>query len=108
MIDRALGFAPPESYYFQLYPVNLILLQEPVPSNESKYKFSINTNGTHIMPLRGCQLNFYLPNFNKGRKTLFTLKLTEKDSTEEYDLGGVDIDPANYIGEFSKGVNRFE
>lgn len=41
MIDRALGFSAPESYYFQLYPVNLILLQEPVPSPESKFKFSI-------------------------------------------------------------------
>jgi len=41
MIDRALGFTAPESYYFQLYPVNLILLQEPVPSPESKFKFSI-------------------------------------------------------------------
>lgn len=41
MIDRALGFTPPESYYFQLYPVNLVLLQEPVPSPESKFKFSI-------------------------------------------------------------------
>lgn len=40
----------------------------------------IDTNGTHIMPFRGCQLNFYLPNFNKNRKILFTLKLTEKDS----------------------------
>jgi hypothetical protein len=38
----------------------------------------INTNGTHIMPFRGCQLNFYLPNFNKARKILFTLKLSEK------------------------------
>ncbi len=104
MIDRALGFTTPESYYFQLYPVNLILLQEPVPSNESKFKFSIykgnphfisgnqkfdenkimtdanfiNSNGTHIMPFRGCQLNFYLPNFNINRKITFTLKLTEK------------------------------
>jgi len=41
MIDRALGFTAPESFYFQLYPVNLILLQEPVPSAESKFKFSI-------------------------------------------------------------------
>ena len=41
MIDRALGFTAPESYYFQLYPVNLILLQEPIPSPESKFKFSI-------------------------------------------------------------------
>ncbi len=104
MIDRALGFTTPESYYFQLYPVNLILLQEPVPSTESKFKFSIykgtsifnkgmqkfdeneimtdsnfiETNGSHVMPFRGCQLNFYVPNFNANRKTLFTLKLTEK------------------------------
>jgi len=52
------------------------------------------------MPFRGCQLNFYLPNFNKSRKITFTLKLTEKDATEEYDLGGVDIDPATYITDF--------
>lgn len=57
----------------------------------------INTNGTHVMPFRGCQLNFYLPNFNKNRKILFTLKLNEKDSTEEYELGGIDIDPATFI-----------
>jgi hypothetical protein len=38
----------------------------------------INTNGTNIMPFRGCQLNFYLPNFNKSRKVLFSLKLNEK------------------------------
>ena len=57
----------------------------------------IETNGTHIMPFRGCQLNFYLPNFNKVRKILFNLKLTEKDGNEEYDVGGIDIDPANYI-----------
>lgn len=35
----------------------------------------INSNGTHIMPFRGCQLNFYVPNFNANRKTTFTLKL---------------------------------
>lgn len=97
MIDRALGFTPPDSYYFQLHPINLILLQEPVPSPESKFNFSIykgmqkfdenkvmtdanfiNTNGTNVMPFRGCQLNFYLPNFNKTRKITFTLKLSEK------------------------------
>lgn len=60
----------------------------------------INSNGTEIMPFRGCQLNFYLPNFNKNRKVLFTLKLNEKEGTEEFELGGVDIDPANYIQEF--------
>ena len=49
------------------------------------------------MPFRGCQLNFYLPNFNKVRKILFNLKLTEKDGNEKYDVGGIDIDPANYI-----------
>ncbi len=57
----------------------------------------INTNGTHIMPFRGCQLNFYLPNFNKNRKILFNLKLNEKDANEEYELGGIDIDPAVFI-----------
>lgn len=41
MIDRALGINAAESYYFQLYPVNLIMLQEPVPSTESQFKFSI-------------------------------------------------------------------
>lgn len=41
MIDRALGLNATESYYFQLYPVNLILLREPVPSPESKFNFSI-------------------------------------------------------------------
>ncbi len=30
------------------------------------------------MPLRGCQLNFYLPQINRLKKTLFTLKLLEK------------------------------
>ena len=39
----------------------------------------IDLNGTHIMPFRGCQLNFYVPNFNANRKTNFTLKLNEKE-----------------------------
>lgn len=48
MIDRALGITPPESYYFQLYPVNLILLSEPLPSPETKFKFSIYKGNLHI------------------------------------------------------------
>lgn len=61
------------------------------------------------MPFRGCQLNFYLPNFNKNRKILFTLKLNEKVDNEEYEIGGIDIDPANFINEFhNNGQNRFE
>ena len=39
----------------------------------------IDLNGTQIMPFRGCQLIFYVPNFNANRKTNFTLKLNEKE-----------------------------
>lgn len=55
MIDRALGFTAPESFYFQLYPVNLILLQEPVPSSDSKFKFSIY-KGNHLFYSRSSKV----------------------------------------------------
>ena len=41
MIDRALGLNTSESYYFQLYPVNLHLVKGDLPSKDAKFKFSI-------------------------------------------------------------------
>ena len=43
--------SPSESFYFQLYPVNLHLLQGDVPTSESKFKFSV-FKGTHVMIFR--------------------------------------------------------
>lgn len=46
MIDRALGMTAPESYYFQLYPVNLHLLNGEVPLSDAKFKYSVyKSNG---------------------------------------------------------------
>ncbi len=34
------------------------------------------------MPLRSCQLNFYLPQVNRSKKVLFNLRLIEKDNND--------------------------
>lgn len=43
--------SPSESFYFQLYPVNLHLLQGDVPTSESKFKFSV-FKGSHQILFR--------------------------------------------------------
>jgi hypothetical protein len=92
MIERTLAFTQTQtldSFYFQLYPMNLRIIgaDSIVPPPGTTYIFSIikgqqkfdenkipteadfrKVDALDVMIFSKCQLNFYLPNFSKGKK----------------------------------------
>lgn len=96
MIDKALAtMNQGDSYYFQLYPLNLYIVGETseLPAPGTTYRFTIlkgthpqmpgqqkfdetklpieanfkNVNGQHVMVMPKCPINFFVPNFATGR-----------------------------------------
>lgn len=98
-----------ETYYFQLVPLTLSIIgkDSQVPAPGTTYKFCIlkginfftvsaqqkfdenklpiqsnfkKVSDVELMPIPKCQLNFYLPNFTKGRKSEFNFKMFQYES----------------------------
>jgi hypothetical protein len=54
------------------------------------------------MVIPKCPLNFYVPSFNKARKTEFLFKMYQTEKNEEYDIGEYVVNVEPYIAEYKE------
>ncbi len=101
-----------DAFYFQLYPLSLTIVGEDseVPAPGTTYRFTImkgivcsipgqqkfdetrlpieanykKANGVNVMVMPKCPLNFYVPNFSKGRGAEFAFNMFQTENKTEY------------------------
>jgi hypothetical protein len=66
-------------------------------------------NGSPVLPINSCRLNFYLPSYNKLRKQDFTLQMIQRENSEDYEVGEYIISSEELITQFKENnKNRHE
>ena len=82
--------------------VQYVLYAGPQKFNENKTPLELTMTGTEKIPLKKCQLNFYLPDYNPNRKIDFVIKLFLVKDEEETLGGEYNVSTAEFVQIFNE------